>query len=110
MADLDQMGQGKLSPEEAAHATAVVSQALRSPLPRFYTNSFVNAITDADIMTIFQSNGLSVCLINMNYTVAKSYVRALTAAIDVYEKKLNTKVPDIELATIGTPSSPVKLP
>jgi hypothetical protein len=50
-------------------------------------------------MTIFQANGQSVAVLNMNYTVAKTLVNALTVAIDEYEKKFKTTVPEIELGT-----------
>jgi len=86
---------------EQAHATAVLQQALRSPLPRFYANSFINALTDADVMTIFQANGQAVAILNMNYTVAKTLCNALSQAVGEYEKKFSTKVPDIEFSTAG---------
>lgn len=108
MADHDQTKSGP-TPEEAARATAVLTQALRSPVPRFYANSFVNAITDADVMTIFQANGQSICIMNLNYTVAKAYMSALGTAIKAYEDKLKTQVPVIELTSVGSPSHPVKV-
>jgi hypothetical protein len=94
---------------ERTRATNVVTQALRAQLPRFYINSFINALTDADIMTIAQCNGQTVCILNMNYTVAKSLIAALTLAIEGYENKFHTKVPDVRLSTIGSPDSPVTI-
>jgi hypothetical protein len=93
MADADKDRQAAA---EQARATALLQQALRTPLPRFYANSFINALTDADVMTIFQANGQAVAIVNMNYTVAKSFVNALSQAIEEYEKKFDTKVPIIE--------------
>jgi hypothetical protein len=86
-------------------ARATVAQALRSALPRFYANSFVNVLSDADVLTIFQSNGQSVCMMNLNYTVAKTLASALTSAVSEYEKKYNTSVPDIELAIAAGPTN-----
>ena len=84
---------------DQARASAALQQALRSPIPRIYANSFLNALTDADVMTVFQSNGQPIALLNMNYTVAKSLANALSIAVREYEKKFNTNVPDIEIGT-----------
>lgn len=84
---------------EAARTT--VTQALRSPLPRFYANSFVNVLSDADVLTIFQANGQSICMLNLSYGVAKTLADALHTAINEYEKKYQTKIPDIELGSVG---------
>jgi hypothetical protein len=94
---------------ERVRATAVLTQALRAQSPRFYINSFINALTDVDIMTIAQCNGQTVCIFNMNYSVAKSLITALTAAIEGYEKKFNTKVPDVRPPTIGSPDNPITI-
>ena len=81
-------------------AQAAVQQALRSPLPRLYINSFINVLTDADVMLVLQSNQQNIAVMNMNYTVAKSLANALAQAIDGYEKRFQTKVPDIQIASV----------
>jgi hypothetical protein len=83
-----------------AAAQTAVQQALRSPLPRLYINSFVNVLTDADVMLILQCNQQNVGILNMNYTVAKSLVNALSVAIAGYEKRFTTEVPNIEIASV----------
>lgn len=80
----------------AEQAQAMLQQALRSPLPRIYANSFLNALTDADVLTIFQSNGQPVAILNMSYPVAKTLSAALAEAITEHEKKFNTSVPEID--------------
>ena len=52
-------------------------------------------------MTIFQVNGQSVAIMNLNYTVAKTLASALTEAIAEYERKFNTKVPEIDFSSFG---------
>lgn len=88
-----------------AVAQAAIQQALRSPLPRFYINSFVNVLTDADVMVLLQTNQQPVGVVNMNYTVAKSLMNALSLAVESYEEKFKTKVPDIKIGS-HTPTQP----
>ncbi len=97
MPDIDAENQ-----KDFAVAQAAVQQALRSPLPRFYINAFINVLTDADMMMLLQTNQQTVGIVNMNYTVAKSLMKALSVAVESYEKKFETKVPDIQIGT-GVP-------
>lgn len=89
--------------EDQARATAAIQQALRSPLPRIYANSFINVLSDADVMTVFQSNGQNVSVLNMSYVVAKALGSALMEATTNYETKYNTKIPSSELASAVPP-------
>jgi hypothetical protein len=85
---------------DQSQANALVQSALRSPLPRFYVNSFVNVPTDPDVLTIFVSNGQATCLMNMTYQLAKAYAQALLDAVHSYEEKHGVKVPDTELGNV----------
>ncbi len=60
-------------------------------------------------MTILQCNGQAVGVVNMNYTVAKTLVKAFSVAISEYEKRFKTTVPDIELASVGSFAKTVKI-
>jgi pyridoxal biosynthesis lyase PdxS len=89
------------SPSDAESASDAASHAiraaLRAPLPRFYANSFVNAVSDADIMTVLQCNGQNVCIFNFNYVLAKTYAKALIEAVAEYEKRNSLTVPVIDV-------------
>lgn len=97
----------QISGQETAQAQAAIQHALRSPLPRIYANSFINVLSDADVMSVLQSNGQNVALLNMSYVVAKAFGAALAEACKNYEDKFKTKLPDPELATT-IPSTDVR--
>lgn len=106
MTDVD-VERDKVRAQSDARASAMLQNALRSNvLPRFYANSFIIANSDADIVTVFQANGLPVAILNMSYGVAKSIVNALNVSISDYEKKFNTEVPIAEIASITSTKTP----
>lgn len=79
----------------SGQAEAMLRAALASPLPRFYSNSFINAATDSDIMTVFQGNGQPICIMNYSYTTAKSFMIALKRIIDAYEERHKVEIPAV---------------
>jgi hypothetical protein len=82
-----------------AQVQAALQGALNTPLPRFYVNSFINASTPNDILTIFQCNGQNLCVFNFGYVFAKTMAKALNGMVEDYEKRNQITVPIISVET-----------
>ncbi|HEX3665818.1 MAG TPA: hypothetical protein VHU23_11360 [Rhizomicrobium sp.] len=84
-------------------AAISIQSALVSPLPRLYVNSFMNAASDSDVISVLQCNGINIAVMNVSYTFAKTYARALMALVEEFEEKHKLKVPEHEVASaLGT--------
>ena len=83
-------------------AQQAINAALNSPLPRFYANSFISAISPSDVLTIFQANGQNICVLNLNLITAKTLATSLGNMLAEYEKNNNLIIPVMDLASQQT--------
>jgi hypothetical protein len=84
-------------------ARLVLQAALNSPLPRFYVNSFINASSPVDILTVFQCNNQHVFIVNLSYTVAKTLANTLGNLVRDYEARHNLTIPVVGMASTSAP-------
>lgn len=80
----------------ADQARAMMQAALNAPIPRLYVNSFMNASTESDIMTILQCNGQNTCIMNFSYMTAKAWAIALTELVSDYERRHKLEIPALK--------------
>jgi len=78
-----------ITPENAAQ---MFEAALRSPIPRFYANGFINGLSQSDITTVFQCNGAPVLVMNLSYISAKSLAVELMKLIVDVEKVTKSNI------------------
>ena len=71
--------------EAKQHREAFVKGVGNKDIPHIYTNGFSNALGTGDIATVFQSNGEASAVVNMSYTVAKTYAVTLMKLISEFE-------------------------
>jgi hypothetical protein len=50
-------------------------------VPKIYFNGFVNALTSGDVMAVVERTGKAVAILNMSFTVAKSFAQGLGATV-----------------------------
>lgn len=67
-------------------AEARLSAAMTSDVPRLYFNGFLNMLGTGDVLSVLERNGQPVAIINLSYTMAKTYSLALSELINNLEK------------------------
>lgn len=65
-------------------------------VPKFYCNGFVNYTGSGDIMTVFERNGKPEFVLNMSYTVAKSFAQKLLATVNILQERTGKEMLTIE--------------
>ena len=63
-----------------------LNQAIIRGVPEIYFNGFVNGMGIGDVITTLERNGKPVAILNMSYTVAKTFAQSLTEAISNLER------------------------
>jgi hypothetical protein len=74
----------QVTPEAGA---ARFAAATASNIPQIYCNGFANALTSGDVITVLERNGQPVAVVNMSYTVAKTFAQALGVIVADLEAK-----------------------
>ena len=64
-----------------------VQNALSAEIPNLYVNGFTNNATLGDIMVVLEANGRPVGVLNMSYTVAKTFVIKMGALVKMFEER-----------------------
>jgi hypothetical protein len=63
-----------------------LNRALAGDVPTFYFNGYVTHLGTGDILTILEKNGKPVAVLNMSYTMAKSFSASLGTMIAKLEE------------------------
>lgn len=70
-----------------------LNKAIKDPnLIKIYANGFVNGVGQGDVMVLLMQNDEAVAMLNMSYTVAKTLVIKLGAAIRDLEEKTGNNI------------------
>ena len=56
-------------------------------IPQIYFNGFANALTIGDITAVLERNGRPVAVLNMSFTVAKTFAQKLGQMVSALEEK-----------------------
>jgi hypothetical protein len=77
-------------PDEAVEREASLKAAIEDPeIPKLYANSFGVALTNADIIIVFQRFGpRPVAVVNLSYTLAKTLAQRLGALVSHFETEI----------------------
>jgi hypothetical protein len=62
-----------------------IARAIDAGVPQIYFNGFVNTITVGDVLTVLETNGKPVVVLNMSYTIAKTLAISLGQIISQFE-------------------------
>lgn len=73
-------------PQEAQAAQMQYQAALGAGLPHFFANSFLVAMTPADLIVGIIGNNTVACTINMSYIAARTLLDDLSRSLADYEK------------------------
>lgn len=65
------------------------------PIQKIYTNSFSLGLSSSDLFLILMVNGQPSHQLNMSLVTARSIIKAMSKALDDFEKKTGINVPDI---------------
>jgi hypothetical protein len=85
------------SPSKQDPLAQALEEALASEqVPNIYANGFINAISQADITILLQRNNAPVAVLNMSFTMAKSFAEKLSATIADFERTTKHPILTIE--------------
>lgn len=68
-------------------ATERFERALELGVPELYFNGFVNGVGQGDVWSVIERNGQPEAVLNMSYTVAKSFALSLGKLIALLEER-----------------------
>jgi hypothetical protein len=91
---------GKATPEQI-HFDRIAKAVANDELPHFYANGFSNAMTNTDIVVVFERATNPVATVNLSYILAKTLAQRLGALVTELETRLNIEIPttsDIDAA------------
>lgn len=71
--------------QDAVQAQARIKAALEAGVPQIYFNGFAAALSTGDITAVVERNGQPTAILNMSFTVAKSFSVALGGVIAALE-------------------------
>ena len=69
-----------------------MARALEADVPRIYFNGFASGLSTGDVVTVVEQNGRPVAVLNMSYTVAKSYSQGLATVIAKLEEESGRQI------------------
>lgn len=76
------------TPAKEQELAAILKEALSSDhVAHIYANGFINAFGNADVVVLLQRNAQPVAVLNMSYTMAKSFAEKLTELIANFERQ-----------------------
>ena len=80
--------------KKAADRASAVDQAIQRPdVPKIYANGFSVALSNADMMVVFQRYGDNpVAVVNLSYTLAKTLAQRLGQAVQEFESKIDQTI------------------
>ncbi|MCG8026415.1 MAG: hypothetical protein N0E59_08890 [Candidatus Thiodiazotropha taylori] len=78
--------------QETQDHSQAFKDAIDLDVPQIYFNGFTNAMGIGDLISVVQRNGKPVAIINMSYTIAKTYAEALNSMIADMEAKANQEI------------------
>lgn len=83
--------------EQAALHAKMVEEAMSDPnIPKLYVNGFINGLTQADVVILLQRNGQGIGILNMSFTVAKTFAQKVAKSIGVLEARTKTTIMTME--------------
>ena|ERR1019366_7823723 len=86
------------TPEELNAAAQEMLLALRNPMvPKLYTNHYGVVRGVHDVSLVLSQNGGPAGIVLMSYPLAKSLAKAMTEAIEGYEKSVQQTIPDVAM-------------
>lgn len=74
------MGETEASAVEQRHQAA-----LEADVPEIYFNGFINGLNSADITVALERNGKPAAVLNMSFTIAKTFAIALLTTVGQVE-------------------------
>jgi hypothetical protein len=76
------------APQPAADALKQRMEAGLAPaVPKIYFNGFLNGTSAGDVVAVLERNGQPVAVLNMAFTVAKSFAQAIGSTVSDIEEK-----------------------
>jgi hypothetical protein len=72
-------------PSQAQDAQERIDRAKDAGVPQIYFNGFVNTTSSGDVLTVLERNGKPVVVLNMSFTVAKTFAVSLGQLISQFE-------------------------
>ena len=66
---------------------ARIQAGVTSDVPKIYVNGFVNGLTSGDVLCVLERNGLPAAVLNMSFTVAKSFAQSVGSIVSDIETK-----------------------
>jgi hypothetical protein len=79
-------------PSQAQDAQERIDRAKDAGVSQIYFNGFVNNMSSGDVLTVLERNGKPVVVLNMSYTVAKTFALALGQLISQFESGVERNI------------------
>lgn len=70
----------------------IVKEAINSDVQKLYFNGYANSLGPGDVVSTLLSNGNPVAVVNMSYTIAKTYAYSLLELIAHLEKATGNEI------------------
>jgi hypothetical protein len=75
-----------MAENKTSDAEQRAQRAFDANVPQLYFNGFTNSATQADVFTVLERNGQPVAILNMSYTVAKTFAVSMNRIIAQFEE------------------------
>lgn len=72
---------------KAPDAEQRFQRALDAGVPQIYVNGFMNGLGTGDVHSVLERNGQPVAVLNMSFTVAKTFAQALAIVVSEVETR-----------------------